>query len=120
MTTQTNKPSGFSMTSFMAVLVVLGVAAVFAMKIVPMYIEFNAVKSAMDALSQEDFETAGAIKESLTKRFSISYVETATLEDVTILPGNGKYTVSIDYYDEKPLVGNLSITAHFEHEVVTH
>jgi len=114
-----NGQRAFSMMSFLGILAVLGVVSIFVLKVIPMYIEFNSVKKAMDSVAQEDFETAEEIKESLGKRFSISYVETAEVSDVSIRSSNGGYNVSIDYYDEKPLIGNLSITAHFEYEVET-
>lgn len=117
-----HRQRGLSIGAFGALLVVLGITAFFAMKVIPMYMEFNAVKSAMNALaeSNEQFESAKEIKDSLAKRFSTSYVDTVGRDDVEVtLNDSGGYDVSVDYEVEKPLVGNLTIAGHFEHSVQT-
>lgn len=113
------KNKGFSFMGFVMVLIVACIGAVIAMKVVPMYIEFRAVKTAMTAMEQEEFESVAAVKESLRKRLSINYVESVTNDDIVIKSQNGGYEIYVDYYVEKPLVGNLSLTAHFEHTSTT-
>lgn len=114
-----SKQRGISMVGFLLIAFVAIIVAIFAMKIVPMYMEYDGVKKSMDALAQEQFEDSAAVRESLFKRFNISYVDTVKKEDVTIKSQNGAYVVTVDYYVDKPLVGNLSISGHFQHQVTT-
>lgn len=101
------------------VLVLVCVGGVIAMKVIPMYIEFNSVKTALKAMENEEFESGAAVKESLRKRFSISYVESVSSDDITVSAQDGRFLIDVDYYVEKPLVANLSLTAHFEHSAQT-
>lgn len=119
MFTQYKRSKGISMFGFIMAMIVVVMAAVVAMKVVPMYIEFNSVKQAMNGVAGEQFDSTAAVRESLMKRFNINYVETVKREDITIAQKEGKYNVGVDYYVDKPLVGNLSLSAHFEYNVTT-
>lgn len=110
---------GFSLGGFIVVMALVIVLGFLAMKIVPMYTEFNSVKSSMNALAAEKFDSSKAVRESLQKRMSINYVESVTRDDITVQTQDGAYLVSVDYYVDKPLFYNLSISAHFEYEVKT-
>lgn len=110
---------GFSMGGFVLLLVVVLLVSLLAMKIVPMYMEFNSVKSAMQAISSEKFDSTKAVRDALVKRMSVNYVESVGRDDIIVTPSDGSYVVSVDYYVDKPLVANLSISGHFEYEVTT-
>lgn len=114
-----NKQKGLSIINFLFVMVGVVLIAIVGMKVVPMYLEYNSVKKALDGASNERFESVAEARESIMKRFSINYVETLQKEDVIIKQQNGKYNISVDYYVDKPLVANLSISAHFQYEVTT-
>lgn len=110
---------GFSLGSFMMVLALAMVLGFLAIKIVPMYTEFNSVKSSMNAVAAEKFDSSKAVRESLQKRMSINYVDSVTRDDITVTAQDGAYVVSVDYYVDKPLFFNLSVSGHFEYQVKT-
>lgn len=110
---------GFSMSSFLLLLALTIVVGLLAMKIVPMYMEYNSVKSAMNALKAEKFDSSKAVRDSLMKRMSVNYVESVKRDDVSITTSDGAYVVYVEYYVDKDLVGNLSVSGHFEYEVTT-
>lgn len=114
-----NNMKGLSLVGFILVMIIVVIFAIFGMKIGPMYLEFNGVKSAMNALAAEQFESPKDVKDALLKRLSINYVETVKREDIVVKPQNGGYNISVDYYVDKPLVGNLSVSGHFQHSVTT-
>lgn len=110
---------GFSMGGFLLLLTLALILGLLGMKIIPMYMEFNSVKSAMNGISAEKFDSAKAVRDALMKRMSINYVDSVTREDISITASDGSYIVEVDYYVDKPLVANLSISGHFRYEVTT-
>lgn len=118
-TSTAGRQTGISMIGFILAMVVVVMAGIVVMKVAPMYIEYNSVKQSLNALSQEQYDSATEVRQALTKRLNINYVETLQKEDITIKEKNGKYSVAVDYYVDKPLVANLSLSAHFQHEVTT-
>lgn len=110
---------GFSLGGFILLLALAIVVGFLAIKIVPMYTEFNSVKTSMNAVAGEKFDSSKAVRESLQKRMSINFVESVTRDDITVQPQDGAYLVTVDYYVDKPLFYNLSVSAHFEYEVKT-
>lgn len=110
---------GISLFGFILSMIVVVMAGIVVMKIAPMYIEYNSVKKSLDALSQDRFESSSEVRQALSKRMNINYVETLQKEDITIKSKDGKYHVAVDYYVDKPLVGNLSLSAHFQYDVTT-
>lgn len=119
MKTLSHRQTGISMIGFILAMVVVVMVGIVVMKVAPMYLEYNSVKQSLEALAHEQYDSASDVRESLNKRLSINYVETLQKEDITIKSKDGKYSVSVDYYVDKPLVGNLSLSAHFQHEVTT-
>jgi Tfp pilus assembly protein PilE len=110
---------GFTLGGFIMLLILALIVGILALKIVPMYMEFNSVKSAMEAVKAEKYDSSKAVRESLMKRLSMNYVESVESDDITISTNDGSYDVSVDYYVDKPLAYNLSMSAHFEYEVTT-
>lgn len=90
------------------------------MKIVPMYLQYFSVKSAMDSLKTESFSSSDEIQQALNKKLDIDYVEHMDKSDFTIKQiGQDKYRVSLDYYHDQLLIGNLSLSGHFVYEIET-
>lgn len=110
---------GFTISGFIAVLCIVCLGGVMTMKVAPMYLEFRSVKTSMKAMSEEQFDGVKDARDTFLKKLSINYVDSLTKDDITITPVDGRYEINVDYYVEKPLVGNLSLTAHFEHTVTT-
>ncbi len=113
------RQNGISLFGFILAMIVVVMAGIVVMKVAPMYIEYNSVKKSLDGLSQEQFSSTAEVREALTKRFNINYVDSLQKEDITIKSKEDKYLVAVDYYVDKPLVGNLSLSAHFQYDVTT-
>lgn len=114
-----NRSSGFTVGGFVLLLIVAMVVAFFGMKVGPMYVEFGSVKQAMEGLATESYPSASEVKKSLIKRMDINYVTSVADSDIKVKPANGAFEVTVDYYVEKTLFSNLTVTAYFEHTVQT-
>lgn len=110
---------GLSLGQFGLVLVIVMMVGLFVMKVAPMYLEYRSVKSSMDELASDQFSSVGEVRTALTKRLDMNYVSSVKKEDIGVSQKNGAYVVTVDYYVDKPLMGNLTISGHFEYTVTT-
>ena len=107
---------GMTLIGFIIVLAVVGIFAYVAMKLVPMYSEYYAVKSALKGLQQEPGiakRDPAKIQDLFFRRLYISYAENVKAENVKIERIDGGWTMSVDYEVRKPLMGNLDVVGKF-------
>ena len=113
------KQGGMTLTSFVIVLIVAGFFAFLIMRLFPVYSEYYAVSQNMRSIAQEPGVATWPpekVKESLFKRFYISYVENVKAEHVKLTRNNG-YNLTVKYEVRKPLLYNLDFVAKFEKTV---
>lgn len=113
------KQDGISLVGFLVTLTLLGFFAFLAIRLFPVYSEFQSVKSDMNALA----ETPGAakmspakLKDLLDRRFYISYVENVAGKDLIIDRKLG-VNATLEYEVRRPMMGNLDYVAKFKHTV---
>lgn len=102
------RQSGISLTGLILVLAVLGVAAVFALKLVPTYTEYSAIKDAIRN-AKEAGGTPREIQVAFDKNAGINNVTAIKGRDLTITRDDGEVQVSFAYEKRVPLVGNVSL-----------
>ena len=61
--------------------------------------------------------TAEALRNALSRRFDVEYVEHPTVQEIQFKRDNGNWVVIADYEDVAPLFGNLSLLMQFHKEV---
>jgi hypothetical protein len=103
---------GVSLTVLILVLAVLGVAAVFAMKMIPAYLEFNAAKAAA-AAAKEAGGTPREMQAAFNRHAGINDVSAISGRDLVITRENGQPEVSFAYEKRIPLAGNVSLVIDF-------
>jgi Tfp pilus assembly protein FimT len=116
------KQKGMTLMSFIIVLAVMGFFGLIAMKLFPMYSEYNNLKSAMKELAAQPNSaslTLAQVQAELSRRFNIAYVESVNLkEDVKIIRGAGRSAqLNIAYEVRRPMFGNLDVVGKFDHTV---
>ena len=107
---------GITLIGFVIVLGLVGFFAYIAMKLVPMYSEFYAVKQALKGLQQEPGianRDPAKIQDLFFRRLYISYAENVKPEHVKIERVDGGWTMSVDYEVRKPLMANLDVVGKF-------
>lgn len=103
---------GVSLTGLIFVLAILGVVAVFLMKLIPIYSEYNAIKNGIRAAK----ETSGSVRDMQN-----SFDRNATINDVTAISGrdliftkdSGEMEIAFAYEKRVPLVANISLLIDF-------
>ena len=102
------RQSGVSLTGLILVLAVLGVIAVFALKLVPTYSEYSAIKDAV-VRAKETGGTPREIQVAFDKSAGINNVTAIKGRDLTITREDGEVQVSFAYEKRVPLMGNVSL-----------
>jgi hypothetical protein len=115
-TTMKRTQGGMTLIGFIIVLGVIGLFAYVAMKLVPMYSEYYAVKQALKGLQQEPGianRDPGKIQDLFFRRLYISYAENVKPANVRIERTDGGWLMSVDYEVRKPLMANLDVVGKF-------
>jgi microsomal dipeptidase-like Zn-dependent dipeptidase len=116
------KQSGLTMITWMIVIGFIGIQAVMAMRIIPVYINFNAVKHVMDGLpSDPEVRTMSTTKmrKYLSKRLKIEnlYDLSRNKEAFKFVKKKTGLALVLHYEDRGPILSNLEFVATFDHEV---
>lgn len=103
---------GISLTGLILVLAVLGVIAVFALKLLPTWFEYSAVKEAI-VRAKEAGGTPREIQVAFDKNAGMNNVTAISGRDLTITRDDGEVQVSFAYEKRVPLVGNVSLVIDY-------
>jgi len=116
------RQSGLTMISWMVVIAYLAIQGVMAMRIIPVYMKYNSLKSVMDSLT-----TDPGVKKLTAKRISKLFRKRLLINSLyELAKDKGAYKFKkikngyhlITKYEERgPIMGNLQFVANFEFEV---
>jgi hypothetical protein len=107
---------GMTLIGFIIVLALVGFFAYIAMKLVPMYSEYYAVKQALKGLKAEPGianKDPAKVEDLFFRRLYISYAENVKPANVTIERAENGWLMSVDYEVRKPLIYNLDVVGKF-------
>jgi hypothetical protein len=108
--------SGMTLIAFVIVLAVVGLFAYVAMKLVPMYSEYYAVKQALKGLAAEPGiadQDPAKIQDLFFRRLYISYAEDVKPEHVKISRIDSGWKMDVNYEVRKPMISNLDVVGKF-------
>lgn len=111
---------GLTLLGFLIVLIVVAFFGLIIMKLFPVYSEWYAVRRSLSALQQEPgvaAKTPEMIRESLNRKWYISYVKTPTQKNVKVTRRGGEYIVQVAYERRGNLLYNLDYVAVFDKSV---
>lgn len=103
---------GFSLTGLIVLLAVMGFFAIIAMKTIPAYAEYSAVKDAI-VVAKESGGTVREMQVSFDKNADINNVESIKGRDLVISKETGETEISFEYEKRIPLVSNVSLLIDF-------
>jgi type II secretory pathway pseudopilin PulG len=99
---------GVSLTGLIFVLAVIGVVAVFAMKVFPTFLEYKAAKDGIIA-AKANGGTVLEMQQSFDKNADINRVEAITGKDLLISKETGETEISFAYEKRIPIAANVSL-----------
>ena len=103
---------GVSLSGLLVVLVVLGALALVAIKTVPAYLEYKAVKESI-VRAKAAGGSVREIQQAFDKNAGVNDVTVITGRDLMITRDNGEVEVSFEYEKRIPLAGNVSLLLDF-------
>jgi type II secretory pathway pseudopilin PulG len=112
---QLSKPQqqrGISITGLIVALAVLGVVGIFALRLIPAYVEYNAIKKAIGQAKQ----TGGTVRDmqaAFDRNADINSVEAITGRDLVITRDGEQTEISFAYEKRLPLAGNVNLLIDF-------
>ena len=114
------KQRGASMWMVMLLVAILGFAAIFGLKLIPMYLDWWKVEKGVTGALQAGVGKSSKreITTAIVRRLDIDGIRTMTErnldEFMTITKKGSKVTVEIDYEQKDSLFGNVFLVTHFE------
>lgn len=115
---------GISFLSLIAIVGMLGFAAVLGLKLIPIYMDSWKIDGVMEAVINEsgiDEQSRQEVISSLLKRLDINAADAVNYtnykESLTVTKRKKKVTINIFYRVETPLIGNLTLVAEFDKSV---
>lgn len=113
---------GITLIGFVIVLCVLGLFAYAAMRLVPVYVEYNGVSKAMDMVAKEpgaSNKTLDQIRQDLGLKFSIQYVDEKSVPPsaIRVVRQGGGVTLNIAYQRRLPFIANVDLLVSFDRSV---
>lgn len=104
----TGAERGFSLSGLIFVLAVLGVAAIFAAKVFPSYLEYRAAKDGI-ARAKAAGGSVAEMKSSFDKTAEINNIDSIHGRDLVFTKENGEQEISFAYEKRIALAGNVSL-----------
>ncbi len=119
MKTMPSRQRGLSLITWMIILLVAAVLGTAAFRMIPAYMEYNTIASAIRSVLQDNkvaMMSAGELRQGLSKRFIINQVDAIQVDDLVISKDGGVLTISVDYEVSEPMFYNVSIVMTFKED----
>lgn len=111
---------GMTFIGGLIIAALVGVIAYAALRLVPVYLEYQKVAGAFKQL-EVDYGTGGAnegeVRRTLERRFDIDDVTSITPQEVVIRREGGLLEVTAEYSATAPFISNISFLVDFERTV---
>jgi hypothetical protein len=107
---------GLTFISLVFVLALIAFFVLLGLKIGPIYLNHSKVVSALAEIEKTpdvEEQSEAEIRDSLSKRFDINYVEDVTQDDIKVTRHNNYLKVAIEYEVVTKIAGNLSVLVEF-------
>jgi len=114
-----NKRRQAGMTTLGLIMIVafLGLFAVAALRLTPVYLNYMKVVGVIDGV-EEEFDgtgaTSAAIRKSISRRFDIESVGVITAKDIKVTKTTEGYEVAAVYSHKSPFISNVSFVVDFD------
>jgi len=107
--------TGVSILALIAILILVSVIALFAMKVVPSFLEFRAARGAIEAIAKDmPTATPGELRRAFENRSNIDDINSIKPADLEISKDGNQAVISFAYRKEIPLFKNVGLYINYE------
>lgn len=116
---QQNRQLGMTFMGYVLLLAVIGFFAIMAMKLAPVYLEYQSVVRIMNGVAAEnDVNTPpAALRSTIQKRLDVNNIESVNARDFKITREKGEAVLAVQYEARTKFIGNLWFLLEFDHTV---
>ena len=109
---------GYTFIGLALVVSVIGFFALIGMRLLPVYMEDNAIKTAVNSVAAELPATAsiGEARKAFGKRLDINNVKAVVPADLVVGGEGGVRTILVEYEGRTPFISNINFAIDFYHE----
>lgn len=110
------RQQGVGFVGFIMIAAGIIFVAILGMKMVPPYIHSAQIAQIFKTIASDPAMQNASIKEikdSYSKRADINYISDLTSDDIEIMKGDGRLTLSASYSVKIPLVANITLLLDF-------
>ena len=112
-----DRQRGVTLLGWMVIIAIIGIFAIAAMRIGPLYLEYFKVSSVLSSLNAEFDGKASAkrdIQQYISKRFDIEQITGVDSRDVQVTRRGDVMEVALKYDARRPFIGNLDFIVTFD------
>lgn len=118
MNNKMHSQAGASTLATIVVLLCAALLVIFAVKIIPIYVDDYTVKGLLENL-QEDEETKNLtvrqLQERIQRRMSVNNVDVINAKDIKLVKDGQRMTMAVAYEVRTTLFQNIDAVVHFDH-----
>jgi hypothetical protein len=103
-----NAQRGLSILGLIMALVVVSIVALFAMRVIPSFLEFRTAKSAIEAISRSA-QSPQEARRAFENRSAIDNISTIQAKDLEITRDGNRIVLAFAYRKEVPLFGPVGL-----------
>ena len=101
---------GISLMGLIIGLFILVVVALFAMKVIPSYMEYSSARSAIQAIARDDqINTPQMVRNAFEARAQVDNISSIRASDLDIAKEGNRMAISFSYRKEVPLADNVGL-----------
>ncbi|MCW8956341.1 MAG: DUF4845 domain-containing protein [Gammaproteobacteria bacterium] len=117
------KQSGLTLISWVIIISLAGIQLVFAMRIIPVYLDFATVKSIMNDVQNKDEHRSKSPRDMLiyirkTLDLNNMYELQKQKDAFKFRKTTDGLELNLHYESRGPIIGNLDFVATFEHQIL--
>lgn len=113
------RQKGMTFLGYVIVIGIIGFFAVMAMKLAPIYLEYQSVVRIMNNVAQQSPSGTPprAIRDAIQKQFDVNNIDRVKGSEIEVKRNKGTTTISIDYEARTKFAGRLWFLMLFDHSV---
>ena len=110
------RQQGLTITMLLTCLVIVGIVAVFGIKVGPVWIEYYNIRQAISGMEKAGdlAKSMPAVRESFDKRAEVGYITAIRGQDLDLSKTGNGFSVAFSYRKEIPIVANMSVVFDFQ------
>ncbi len=111
------RQAGVTAIGWMIILGLIGFFVLLTLKIVPSYLDYFKVVSALESVEKKTAATPAEIRKHIERQFDVSFVHAITPKQIKIKNAGSVFEVTAKYDDRVHLFANIDVVMSYDMQV---